>query len=454
MADIWDQAAKHKAGDGDIWDQAAVESTDAPLSLLPGNSGSGPTSRFVSNLVDKMNPGPGLMQAGRAGVNETLKNVVRDQGAQFSKAGQAVRGEGEFQGWSLPNRLSSAAGYSVAGVVPLVGPAAARAGEQIGSGDVAGGLGSGAALVLPSVLGPSALRGTGRALESGAVPIAESALGVRSAQRAYGKTPGRAILTETSGVSPASVGRSARERLSQLNPELEAAANNSTTMASTGPTLDMIRVARLKAQRQNAPGVDAQLEPMETQLTTDSFTKQPIPSTLPARQFLDLKRGFSNENVTSWNPTAVRHGSVNNTAKAAYGSLDRELDHAVPEAAGLNQRISSLIPVAQRAEEVSRNAPISQRVMHRVGAHTGALLGAAAGYEYGGAPGALAGAILPEMLASPTAQMIGARSMYGLGRAVGSKPAQYAIRANPYASSLPRLPDDYNSFSVLPPPIR
>ena len=46
-------------------------------------------------------------------------------------------------------RYLEAAGRGVAAVVPVLGPAAAAAGEQIGSGDVAGGIGSGLGLVAP-----------------------------------------------------------------------------------------------------------------------------------------------------------------------------------------------------------------------------------------------------------------------------------------------------------------
>ena len=114
--------------------------------------------------------------------------------------------------------------------------------------------------------------------------------------------------------------------------------------------------------------------------------------------------------------------------------MDDELDRAVPAGKGINQRISSLIPVASRAESTARGADLGQRVMHRVGAHTGALVGAAAGgalgHRYGGTPGAAVGTgvglLAPEILASPSVQMLGTRSLQSgaptkLARAVGSQ---------------------------------
>lgn len=46
-----------------------------------------------------------------------------------------------------------AVGYGAAGAIPMIGPMAAHAGEQIGSGDVAGGLGTASAMLLPTLLG-------------------------------------------------------------------------------------------------------------------------------------------------------------------------------------------------------------------------------------------------------------------------------------------------------------
>src|SRR6185369_4972608 len=69
---------------------------------------------------------------------ERLKGIVGAQGEQFRQAAHAPT-------------LSEAAGHALAGVVPIVGPAAAQAGEKIGAGDDEG-YGEAAALLLPSAL--------------------------------------------------------------------------------------------------------------------------------------------------------------------------------------------------------------------------------------------------------------------------------------------------------------
>ena len=171
------------------------------------------------------------------------------------------------------------------------------------------------------------------------------------------------------------------------------------------------------AERQNAAGLHGQLGKMQEFLGNRFGTNEPIPAQVTPRELLDLKRGLSEEHLR-WNPET--HDRALSIGRQAYGALDSELDRTVPEAAGLNQRISSLIPVAQRAESVSRNAPTLQRGLQRFGAHTGALtLGAAGAYEgrrEGGLPGAIAGGLTgvlaPELIASPEGQIALARTLY------------------------------------------
>ena len=141
-----------------------------------------------------------------------------------------------------------------------------------------------------------------------------------------------------------------------------------------------------------------------------------IPENVTPSRLLDLKRGFGQEHA-SFNPDI--HEAVNSTGKRAYGALDSELDRTVPEAAGLNQRMSSLIPAIQRAEATARQADLPQRIAQRVGARTGALTGMVAGAHFGGVPGALLGLIGPELAADPAAQMIAARTLHGFSKIPG-----------------------------------
>ena len=187
--------------------------------------------------------------------------------------------------------------------------------------------------------------------------------------------------------------------------------------ASLGPARSVIGREMGSAANQNAEGLHNQLGKMQDFLGKRFGTGEEIPANVTPRDLLDLKRGFNEEHLR-WNPEM--HDRALSTGRRAYGALDSELDRTVPEAAGLNQRISSLIPVAQRAESVSRNAPTLQRGLQRFGAHTGALtLGAAGAYEgrrEGGLPGAIAGGLTgvlaPELIASPEGQIALARTLY------------------------------------------
>lgn len=207
-------------------------------------------------------------------------------------------------------------------------------------------------------------------------------------------------------------------------------ATERNPMASLAPARGIVREAVNRAASQNAEGLHGQLSQMGDFLGRRFDTGAGIPKNVTPRELLDLKRGLSKEYLGAWNPEV--HRDVPNIGRQAHGALDRELDLTVPSAAGLNQRISSLIPVARQAESISRNAPIAQRLVGRAAAHTGALtlggMGAAGGYHEGGVPGAilggLTGVLAPELVASPEGQMIAARTLFSpatrtAGRAAG-----------------------------------
>lgn len=81
--------------------------------------------------------------------------------AQAGQAGKTVdAAKRVISAPTLSGKLGAASetmGHGLATALPVIGPAAANAGEQIGSGDIAGGLGAAA-----GILTPSALAGSGR----------------------------------------------------------------------------------------------------------------------------------------------------------------------------------------------------------------------------------------------------------------------------------------------------
>lgn len=103
--------------------------------------------RFASNAWSMVNPVAMVQGAAQAIAHpiDTAGALLKAQGAQIGKAVDAAR-EG---------RYSEMAGHAAAGVLPILGPVAADVGEQIGSGDIAGGLGAATGLV-GGVLAPGA----------------------------------------------------------------------------------------------------------------------------------------------------------------------------------------------------------------------------------------------------------------------------------------------------------
>lgn len=332
--------------------------------------------------------------------------------------GKGAEQIGEF---FLPGGGEKLVGEKLAAMTPklakIAKPLARMAGAEAVNEAQGGRAGMGAA-------GGAIGEGLGAGLRAAAPIMAESALGIPKAARAFGRTPGKAILNETRGIRPETINRTAQESLNKLNPELESAYAASPNKASLKEARDFLDQKMSDAVAQNAEGLHGQYNRMANTLAENFATKQRYPEDIPPPDLLNLKRGFGEEH-TSWNP------EVSNKALAAgrhtYGLLDKAGDVAVPESAALNQRISSLIPVMRRAESVSRNAPTMQRALGRFGAHTGALtlgsVGAAGGYREGGVPGAIAGGLTgvlaPELIASPEGQMAVARI---LSKSKGLKP--------------------------------
>lgn len=133
---------------------------DSTVGGIPG------TIKTIASLAHAGTPGNALDPEAMKAVG----NIINAHADQFSKAKEA---------WNKGEH-TEAAGHFMAGVLPLVGPAAAQAGEKIGNGDVAGGIGEGVGL-LATMGAPEALgRVVGKAKDIPVVPK----LGARNATEA------------------------------------------------------------------------------------------------------------------------------------------------------------------------------------------------------------------------------------------------------------------------------
>src|SRR5262245_54768311 len=135
---------------------AEAEHSPAPL------EGSA-VGRFAAGAWQHLNPvtmATGLYEAFKTpeATGQMLRNVVNAQVGEGKKAVDLVR-----QG-----RYTEAAGHAGAAALPLLGPAAAAAGERVATGDLAGGIGEGVGLT-GSIVAPGAVA-TG-AQRLGSLPI-------------------------------------------------------------------------------------------------------------------------------------------------------------------------------------------------------------------------------------------------------------------------------------------
>jgi hypothetical protein len=320
--------------------------------------------------------------------------------------------------------------------VPIVGPWAKQIESDVQNKGVVPGLAGLATDALAPMGAGKAVGGIAHSLAPG---TAEGALNISKIDRAFGKTPGRAILDETTGVRPASVQASAQAKLGELNSNIDQMAKSHRAPVDINPAISHVDEAVNAAKQQNNVGGVNALQPVMAQLTENPYgINQPFAAPTvgnpnaalspfqTAEGAMSLKRGLRNQFVKNWNPDAGPQ-LARTVARGASGVIDQQLDHALgPEFTKTNQRISSLIPVQDAAESVGRNGTIAQKIGGRMRAHTGALAGGIAGGLAGshhGPLGALAGGAMgilgPEILGSPTAQM-------GIARTLNS-PAPAAI---------------------------
>lgn len=366
----------------------------------------------VSSALNKI-PGVGEYLAPTAGVN-AMRQLSQPDGTG-QQIGRTAEQAGEFM---VPGLGEDDAALAATKALPWLGKAAPVVGRlalnTAGSAAVNSLQGGSAGVGAAAGLGSGLL---GEGIAAAAPKVAETALGVTARMRSPSKTIGQAVLDETSGFTPSAVGQSASQKIASLTGQLNAAASASQNVASLKPAFDVLDTAEQAAKAKNSAPLLAKVNAVRSQLTTDIATGAVIPGpngeVAPAR-LLALKRGIG-DLVNTWQPQ--ERAGFNSTIKQVYGALDSELDRTVPGAQQINQQISSLIPARTRANILSNSASTTQRVAGRLARPTGALAGAgiggAFGYERGGTPGAVAGAatglVLPEMLSSPTAQMMAAR---------------------------------------------
>lgn len=462
-ASKWDKYAQPDQGPQPI--TSGNKSALAPAPAVPGLNAPSTGDQFGAaaksfggEMLHNLNPVNAIQ-----GIGQTLAHPIDTLTSGMSEQRAKVPGD------LSKGNYNDAFIHGVGGTIPILGPMYARGLDAATANDpVEGGkaLADVASLkAVPKIYG-AVSKGLGKATQAPAEPIAEHALGVRNVDRRFSRNPGKAIINETEGFRPSTVAASADAQIGDLSKQVDHAAARATssgTMSNLDPAVKHLGGVADQAASLNSTLTPRGIAPMQSYLTEagpgfrgkttpapPTITQQPgtvlgpngkpvmntviTPSTKPPMidrlqtptDLLGMKRQFGKDYVDFKKHEVP--DPVNEAAKGAYHALDSELDRTVPAAENLNGRISNLMPVARRAGDKALNAgPIPQilgRFTTPTGALVGAATGAAQGYSHFGVPGAIAGGLgglgVPALIASPTAQMIAARTLNATGKAMQS----------------------------------
>jgi len=227
--------------------------------------------RFASGAAQYLNPVTAV-----EGIASAVMHPVDTAKAQWDalSAQRAQADELAKQG-----RYSEAVGHFTAGILPLLGPGAADAGETIGRGDIAGGLGKAMGLLAPAALplAGSAVRSLRAAPGASAVAdAADAAATSRIADVMSPKVGGSVklrlgnmamdvapqVARETTAITRSGLAAQIGDKLDAATQGLDAAADSRLNARSfpTQPILDSLKAARDKL---TAKAVDASQYPPE-----------------------------------------------------------------------------------------------------------------------------------------------------------------------------------------------
>jgi len=126
-----------------LWTLKAQETAPVPKEATQQGPEGSSLGRFASGVGEMLNPltmAEGLYNTVRHPI-DTATGIYNAQKGQYDQA-KAAEAEG---------RTSEMVGHSLAAAIPILGPLAAGAGEQIGSGDWAGGLGKATGIIAPAI---------------------------------------------------------------------------------------------------------------------------------------------------------------------------------------------------------------------------------------------------------------------------------------------------------------
>lgn len=360
------------------------------------------------------------------------------QGAKEAyEAGQNI-GEGQP---ILPNLGKAAAGamHGTLQSAPIGGPPLETYGQDISQGNYAGAAG-GATGLAAQAFAPELLQRGGAALDrlrgNMADATADSALGVTRLDRrrlpvGEKNAVGATALNELTGNTPEALADQAQAKVADLSQQIDDLADQSHAPVSLQPALDTLNKIEATADAQNDAASLKVVDKVRKQLTKKYTSGEAIPQITTARQALDLKRGIGK--LKNWD-SASEAAAASPIIDQVYGALDGELDQALPGSEGLNQQLSLMMKVSDRAEALLNSPGVLQNAINRIARPTGGLVaptgvgagigfaaGGPVGAAVGGAAGSMLGPFAQEAAVSPAARMALARGLKpGTGPSLGA----------------------------------
>lgn len=426
--------------------------------------------RFASNAWDVLNPVAavkGMYDAVTSPI-ETGKAMYGAQMNQLDKAKQAFS-EG---------RYSEMVGHGAAAALPLVGPVAAEAGEQIGAGDIAGGLGKMTGIVMPFGMASAAKRFGLRvmpnkladSLDAGAAarvadvmsPKSSAQKGLRMTAKAEKIAPDLVKDGGTSAWSRSGLKDNFSAKFDEAALSLDEAADarNAGKPYDTAEIMGALRAERAKL---TAQPFDADL-PARKVVTTESKildgSGRPIRSTrqhaepvgqevvphhnksqvaeidraiaevealgpiAPYESLRRIRASYDKPAQVKYNPAMtpdfLANQSVAEGAANVTGVIRDVLAKGDPETAAANAQYSlykSARDIVTAAEELEKARPkVGRRLMSQL---TGSMIGGQAGGTTGAIAGFALGPMVDSMMsAGVTTQLQTARLMSEMAKAI------------------------------------
>lgn len=299
-----------------LWELKSQETAPVPKETQPSTPGGSALGRFASNAGEMINPisiAKGLYQTATHPI-ETGRAVLGQSAAQIGKAKEAFD-----QG-----RYVEAVGHG-AGSIPIIGPLAAEAGEQIASGDVAGGLGKATGMLVPF----GAAEGLARVGVRAAPAAAANKLDDMAASR---------YADVMSPKSSAAKGQRMAAKADKIAPEIAKGDNAAWSREGLLGNLQD-RLSRAGTMLDEAADARNAGKPYDTKPITDALraersklTAQPFDASKPARQSVTRESPIVNESGRPIQVTSEKAVSVGKEVVPHHNAAQvAELDKAIAE---------------------------------------------------------------------------------------------------------------------------